>query len=101
MIANLCRKIVNKVDNTQIKPKKEPVVHTDILGQEITEGCYVAVPHRNTMYICKVTKINPKMIRVVNVKNTGYRANDGWLVYPSEGVKLSGEEALAYIMKYA
>lgn len=83
------------------KKIKEPVEHTDILGQTLTEGCYVAAPRHNTMYICRVTKLNPKMIRIVNAKKSGYRSSDGWLVYPKETVKLSGEEAMLYILKYA
>lgn len=83
------------------KPKKEPVKHIDILGQEITEGCYVAAPRSNTMYICRVTKLNPKMIRIVNAKRGDSRSGDGWLVYPKETVRLTGEEAMAYILKYA
>lgn len=86
---------------TEIKKKKEQVVHTDILGQELVEDCYVAAPRSNTMYICKVTKLNPKMIRIVNVQKTAYRSDNGWLVYPNETVRLTGEEVLAYILKYA
>lgn len=89
------------MDNAEPKPKKESVIHTDILGQELTEGCYVAAPRHNTMYICRVMKLNPKMIRVVNAKKSGFRADNGWLAYAKETVKLSGEEAMTYILKYA
>lgn len=89
------------MDDTTTKKKKEPVIHTDILGQELIEGCYVAAPRSNAMYICKVTKLNPKMIRIVNAKKSAYRSDVGWLVYPNETVRLTGEEAMAYILKYA
>lgn len=82
-----------------IKKEKEKIVHTDILGQEITDGCYVASSHRNTMHICKVIKISPKMLRIIDVKSK--KPGDGWLAYPSETVKLSGEDAMAFILKYA
>jgi len=78
---------------------KQIFEHTDILGQPIQEGNYVAISHRNSMYICQVTKINPKMIRVIPVKNT-YRGSDGFLIYSNQSILLSGSDATAYILKY-
>jgi hypothetical protein len=77
----------------------------DILGQPLEPGNYVAVGKGNAMYICQVCKITPKMIRakLVNKKDHVYRGhdNDGMLIYSSNTVKLSGEDAVAYILKYA
>ena len=80
---------------------KKTTEHEDILGQPITDGCYVAASHRNNMYVCKVIKVNPKMLRILDVKSKHESDQDGWLVYPSETVKLSGEDAIAFILKYA
>ena len=80
--------------------KKEIPIHLDKLGQELSEGNYVVASHRNSMYICRIKKINKVMLRIMDVEHSGY-ASDGWLVYPGETVKLSGEEATAYILRYA
>ncbi|HEY6436616.1 MAG TPA: hypothetical protein VIY47_08500 [Ignavibacteriaceae bacterium] len=76
-----------------------PQEHLDILGQPVFEGAYVAVSHFNQLYICKVGKMTPKMIRAHPLKYLG--RNSGWLKYTSETVILSGEDALAYILKHA
>lgn len=79
---------------------KEKIEHTDILGQPLTEGCHVAMSHKNTMMIGKITKINPKMLRVMPVKATRtYGDWDGYLVYGNQMVRLDGPDALAYILR--
>jgi hypothetical protein len=84
------------------KIKDTPTIHLDKLGQELAEGNYVAGCHRNSMYICKIIKINKKMLRILDIKCTPSTYGDiGWLVYSCDTVKLSGEEATAYILKYA
>ena len=80
--------------------KKEKPVHLDLLGQEITDGCYVASCRRNQLYVCKVSKISPIKIRVIPINNTDWRAEKGWLTYPKDTVKLSGEEAMVFILKH-
>lgn len=76
---------------------KEKVEHVDILGQPVSEGSYVAVSHKNGLYVCKITKLTEKMARVTPIKGY-YRNSDGWLVYTSQCVILSGPDALAYIL---
>ena len=76
------------------------ISHVDKLGQPIEAGMYVVASHRNSLYICKVTKVHPKQLRIHSVKKS-VSTGDGWLVYPSETVILSGPDALAYILKYA
>jgi hypothetical protein len=76
---------------------KEEVIHKDILGQPLHEGNYVAVSHRNIMYVCQIKKLTPKMMRVVPIKNA-YHGDEGWLKYDTESVLLSGPDALAYIL---
>lgn len=81
---------------------KEVTIHYDLLGQELSVGCYVVASRRgaysSTMCICKVTKLTPKKITIEDVKK-GYDSE--WSTYPTETVKLSGEEATAFILKYA
>lgn len=75
----------------------------DILGQPLEVGNYVAVGKGNAMYICRVCKITPKMIRAKPVRNDIYMrsGDEGALIYSSNTVKLSGEDATAYVLKYA
>lgn len=68
----------------------------DKLGQPLTLGCHVAVPRRNSLLICKVTKISPKMVHVENV-NKSYPAE--FKIYPQDTVRLDGPDVLAYILK--
>lgn len=74
--------------------------HKDILGQPLQEGNYVAVSHHNSMYVCQIRKLNPKMMRVFPIER-GYRSKDGFLKYADQSVLLSGEDAMVYILKYA
>lgn len=78
----------------------EKVEHVDILGQPLTEGSYVAVSRGNTMYICRITKITPKMMRAIPIHGYG-STGTGWLIYSENSVLLSGEDALVYILKYS
>jgi hypothetical protein len=77
----------------------------DILGQPLEVGNYVAVGKSNMLFIGQIVKITPKMIRAkaVNSKNVPYaaRSEDGVLIYSDNTVKLSGEDAVAYVLKYA
>lgn len=75
---------------------KEIEQKQDILGQPITLGCHVAVPRRNSLLICKVTKISPKMIHVMNV-DKNYPTD--FMVYPQDSVRIDGPDVLAYILK--
>ena len=68
--------------------------HTDIIGQPISMGNYVAVSLKNSMQVCSILKISEKMMRVVPLKS-----KRDYLVYPANVVVLSGEDALAYILR--
>jgi hypothetical protein len=80
---------------------KEIITHTDLMGQNISVGSYVVASHKNaytsSMCICCITKLTPKKVFLKDVKKV-YKE---WSVWPSETVKLSGEEALFYILKHA
>lgn len=74
------------------------IEHKDILGQPLSLGNYVAASQANSLYICQIIKITPKMIRVRPIK--GYW-RDGFLKYAADLVVLSGPEALAYILRHS
>ena len=76
-----------------MKEKEEKV---DILGQPVVVGCHVAVPRRNSLLICRVTKISPKMIHVKNVDTTWPTE---FMIRPGDSVRLDGPDVLAYILK--
>lgn len=80
--------------------EKIKLEHYDILGQPVNEGSYVAISHRNSMHICQITKLNPKMIRVTPI-NESYHSDTDWLIYSNQSVLLSGPDALAYILTHA
>jgi hypothetical protein len=69
--------------------------HVDMLGQPLVEGCYVASAHGNSLRICRVLKLTPKMILVSDV-NSGY-----WdrRVYPLDTIRLENEDILMHILK--
>jgi len=75
--------------------------HLDILGQPLAEGNYVAVCHRNQLQVCQITKINPKMMRVVPIKKEYLWRREWHLIYSHQSILLSGPDALAYILTYA
>ena len=76
---------------------KEKIEHVDIIGQPLNEGNYVAISHHNAMHVCQIKKITAKKIRACPLR--GYYKKDGWLIYPSDSVLLSGPDAMVYILK--
>jgi hypothetical protein len=80
------------------RPKKEPIVHLDLLGKPIYLGNKVAVAHKNSMRICSVEKILPKSIRAVPVNG-----RDSWrkdiLTTPNRVIVVNNEDVLAFILK--
>lgn len=79
------------------KEVKEVKEHKDILGQPLNVGNYVVVCSSNSMYVCKIAKLTPKMMRVIPIKKS-WGNQEGWLKYDYESVLLSGPDALAYIL---
>lgn len=79
---------------------KEKIEHVDILGQPLEEGSYVAISRHNAMYICRIVKITPKMMRASPLHGYG-SGGDGWLIYSQNSVLLSGPDAMVYILKYS
>lgn len=80
-----------------MKKKKPLPEHKDLLGQDIHEGSKVAVSRFNQMRICSVTKLNPKMLRVVPV-NDGYPLI-GFQVFSHQTVVVDTTDVLSFILK--
>ena len=76
--------------------KKVTPDHVDILGRPIHLGTKVAVGTGNSLVICSIIKLSPKMVRAMPIK--GYH-REGYLVYGSQCVVVEGEDVLAYILK--
>lgn len=70
--------------------------HHDILGNPLEIGTLVAA-NAYCLEICKVIKINPKMLRVIPVRPK-YKGN-GLLKYPSDMVVVDPKLVTFYILK--
>jgi hypothetical protein len=79
------------------REKKAPSEHTDLLGQKIVLGSLVAAARQNQLKICNVTKLNPKMIRLVPVN--GGHPSAGFQVFGHQAVVVEGEDVLSFILK--
>jgi len=79
---------------------KEIPQHKDLLDQTLNEGDCVAYPSANTLVIGTITKVNPKMLKVTAIGSKGYWAR-GINKYPTDLVKLAGEEVTMYLLKNA
>lgn len=76
------------------------IQHKDLLGNPIEPTSKLAVSHRNSLKICSILKITPKMMRVKPLFATGYwREEDGYLVYPSQSVVVDGPDVMAYVLR--
>lgn len=75
------------------------IEHKDIIGQPLLEGNYVVSSIRNSVYVCQISKITPKMLKVIPIASHRWFSKGGHLVHPSQVVLLSGTDALAYILK--
>lgn len=80
-------------------PDKESILHTDVLGNVITETSKLAVARGNMLRICSVLKITDKMLRVRHLVGMGAQCSTGFLVYPSQTVVVDGPDLLAYVIK--
>lgn len=70
--------------------------HLDVIGQELEVGDCVAFPAYNGLCIGTVTKLNPKMIGVLNIKSKRGKAQNK---YPADVVKLKGPDVTFYLLK--
>lgn len=72
-------------------------IHRDKLGFEIKIGDIVTYPKSNSLYIGKVVKLNPKMIRIERVPETKYKSS--CLMYSMDVIILDPTDVLAHVLK--
>lgn len=72
--------------------------HRDILGQPLDVGDCVVFPSSNSMYIGKIVKLNPKMVKVAKVPGGKYVSE--WNKYPGDLAKVSGPEVTMFLLKH-
>lgn len=77
--------------------KTEQILHKDVLGNPILDSSKLAVAYKNSLYVCSIQKITPKMMRVSPIQNNSYPRE--MLVYPDNCVVVDGPDVLAYILK--
>jgi len=77
---------------------KEGIQHKDLLGNEITDASKLAVSWKNSLYICSIIKIHPKMMRCKPLVRSTWMA-DGILVYPNQCVVVDGPDVMAYVLR--
>ena len=75
---------------------KETPVHYDRIGREIALGDVVAVADFNGLMLAKVTKLNPKMIKVRRLPDSARRHESN--KYAKDAVKLDNEEVAIYLL---
>lgn len=76
---------------------KELATHYDKLGQEIAVDDFVAFPVSNGLMMGKVTKLNPKMIKVTKIPAGKWGGT--WNKYPEDIVKIESSLASLYCLK--
>lgn len=79
------------------EPKAECLL--DFLGQEVVPGDYVVGADGHTLSIYKVTKITPKMVRIVSINAKSVQAKKGKLRYATELLKVDDKIVTFYLMK--
>ena len=70
------------------------MIHTDIIGREISVGDIVSAYYSKRLLVCKVTKLNPKMIQMQPFK-IKYKINR----YANEVTLLPIQDVTSYILK--
>ena len=74
---------------------KEIPVHKDKLGRTISVGDFVAFPQSNSLSVGKITKINPKMVKVLLLP----RAKTDYNKYPDDVVRLDASDMTWFMLK--
>lgn len=79
--------------------KPEPD-HFDKLGNRLAVNDVVAVAHRNSLMIARVIKLNSRMLKVKEFKQTHFEWDTNeYNKYPFESVKINEADAVIYILK--
>lgn len=74
---------------------KEVPVHKDKLGRTISVGDFVAFPQSNDLCVGKITKINPKMVKVLKLP----KAKSDYNKYPDDVVRLEASDMTWFMLK--
>lgn len=74
---------------------KEIPEHKDKLGRTISIGDFVAYPQSNSLYVGKITKLNPKMVKVLALPRAKWDHNK----YPDDVVKLEATDMTWFMLK--
>ena len=73
---------------------KDPIVHYDMLGEEIAVGNYAASFDSNSLKLFVIDKLNPKMV-TVRRRNTTRTS----LRYPHDLIILKNEQVMLKLLK--
>jgi len=76
---------------------KEVPVHKDKLGREIRIGDFVAFPQSNDLCVGKITKLNPKMVKVLKLP----KAKSDFNKYPDDVVRLDEKDMTWFMLREA
>lgn len=75
---------------------KKEISHVDLLGHDLHVGDFVAAYYYKSLEICKVSKLNPKMIQLMPVTNGRWKKN----VYPHDMVKVNPDDVTMYLLRH-
>lgn len=74
--------------------------HQDLFGKLLAVGDCVVYPQTNSLYVGTVVKLNPKMVKVKNIKTSPSRWYSGETnKYPIDLVKVDGPEVTMFLLK--
>ena len=69
--------------------------HRDKLGRPINVGDFVAYPQSNNLFVGKITKLNPKMVKVLKLP----QAKSDYNKYPEDVVRLDASDMTWFMLK--
>lgn len=75
---------------------KPEIYHEDRLGRNVSVGDYVTFAHSNYMYVGRVTKLNPKMLKIDRIPS-----GRSYNIYSQHSVIVEGELVTHYVLKYS
>lgn len=73
--------------------------HFDRLNNKIELGDVVVFPIANNLYIGKITKINPKMVKVEEIKDKTSLWKREYNKYSVDTVKIPEKDAIVFLLK--
>jgi hypothetical protein len=74
----------------------EKEILKDILDQELAVDDFVAFPDSNTLKFGKITKLTPKMVRIVPLVKTTWRGS--FIKRPTDVMKMNPNVMMVYIL---